>query len=120
MASRIRFELNDSDIRRNIDELDIKLDNAITLVTEFHATTGEAKMKSGAPWTDRTGAARVGLHTSAQHGSGKHQIVFAHSVSYGIWLEVKNSGKYEIIMPTVREEGAALMRNLNGLMRNLR
>jgi hypothetical protein len=36
-------------------------------------------------------------------------MIVAHSVSYGIWLEVRFSGKYAIIKPTIDYIGPILM-----------
>lgn len=76
-------------------------------------------MKINAPWTDRTGAARTGLHTNGGKSGGGWEIVFAHAVHYGIWLEVKYSGRDQIIMPSVRHTGRELMQDLQGLMGRL-
>lgn len=120
MASRVHMDMDMGRLRTNIDTLDGKLDLAIDLTVGYHSTEGEGHMRATAPWTDRTGAARSGLHTATLKGSGKHTIVFAHSVPYGIWLEVKNSGRYEVIMPSVRIVGAHLMESLSHLMGRLR
>ena len=97
---------------RNIDE---KAKTAIAAIVDRQGAIGEGRMKTGAPWSDITGAARNGLHVNAQHSPGGHSLTFAHSVHYGIWLEVKNSGKYEIIMPTVRATGQAIMQDMDHL-----
>lgn len=67
--------------------------------------------KQNAPWTDRTGAARNGLHakTEVYNGGNEMQLVLAHSVHYGIWLETRFSGKYAIIQPTIDHIGKILM-----------
>lgn len=115
-----KMKYDDGELRRSIKDLESKTDMAIRMVVEVNASKGEGQMKTQAPWTDRTGAARAGLHTATSHSPEKHTILFSHSVDYGIWLEVKNSGEYEIIMPTVRQQGAELMRDLNHLFRRLR
>lgn len=119
MGVSFRFDFDDGELRRKTAALPPRIEAAVSAVVDRQAVLGEARMKTGAPWTDRTSAARTGLHTNASHGGGRHTIVFAHSVHYGIWLEIKNSGKYEIIMPTVRKTGADLMSDLRHLMRRL-
>lgn len=114
------FKFDGRQINRNLVRLDAKVDGRVSAVMEFQAARGEAKMKLDAPWTDRTGAARNGLFTRYFRSKSSHQIVFSHSVSYGIWLEIANSGDYQIIMPTVRVIGRETMKQLNDLFGDLR
>jgi hypothetical protein len=102
-------------IRGNLKKLDRETKSAITAIVDRQAAMGEGHMKTTAPWTDRTGAARSGLFTLAEHSGSKHKIIFSHSVHYGIWLDVKNSGRYEVILPSIRHTGANLMSELNHL-----
>ena len=77
---------------------------------EFEATRGESYMRTNASWTDRTGNARAGLHTTTEHHPmERHSIIFAHGVSYGIWLEVSHDGKYAIIPQSLQHIGAEVM-----------
>lgn len=78
------------------------------------AIEGEAFMKENAPWEDDTGAAREGLFTVADIEGDRKEIVFSHGVGYGIWLEINYSGRYEIIMPSVKAIGEQLMRSTEG------
>jgi hypothetical protein len=112
---RIRFELDDGRLRRNIGQLDARTKKAIELAFAFQAVRSTGYMKANAPWTDRTSAARAGLHTDFSHSGKQFELVLAHAVSYGIWLEVANSGKYQIILPALR----AAARELEGLLNNL-
>ena len=57
------------------------------------AVSGEAEMKTNAPWTDRTGAARNGLHTQPFLGDKRHkEIVLPIPFEYGIWLKQLSLG----------------------------
>lgn len=119
MVASVRIRINTSEMGRELARLDQKTKLAIAAIVERQAIEGLGYAKVNAPWTDRTGAARAGLNSSTTHGGGSHKIVFAHGVHYGIWLEVKNSGRYEIIMPTVNRTGAAVMADLHGLFGRL-
>ncbi|UVK63820.1 minor capsid protein [Gordonia phage LilyPad] len=111
--AKVRIKYNDRRLRRNVQNLDDVYDDMIKKIVEYHAAQGEIDMKTNAPWTDRTTAARNGLHTIVQHkDKGHYTIIFSHSVHYGIWLEVKFSGRDAIIMPTVLSRGRALMKDL--------
>jgi hypothetical protein len=76
----------------------------------------EAYMKNNAPWTDRTGNARNGLAARAYESGDEVGIVLYHQVSYGIWLEVRFSGKYAIIQPTIDVMGPQVMQQYNNLL----
>jgi hypothetical protein len=119
MANGISFKFDDGNLFRNIAALETKISGAVDILVDYHALRGMQHLKTDAPWTDRTGAARTGLHTVSFSGGNKHTIVFAHAVHYGIWLEVKFSGRDEVIMPTVRKTGRELMQSLNGLMNRI-
>ncbi len=82
----------------------------------YEAPQIENWMKNNATWTDRTGAARNGLAArfySDQDGRG---IVLFHQVPYGIWLEVRFSGRYAIINPALQTWGPQIMERVRGLL----
>lgn len=114
---KISFEYQDRDLRIKLNQLDARVNARIDALLSYYALRGMAMMKSEAPWTDRTGAARTGLHTTVSSSGSSRAITFAHSVSYGIWLEVKYSGRDAIIMPSVRKTGYELLAALRGVMR---
>jgi len=73
----------------------------------------QAWAQENAIWEDRTGDARGGLTAEASHRGFRHEIVLYHSVEYGIWLEVIQSGTFAIIMPTIEHFGPILMDELS-------
>ena len=85
----------------SLDELDNKVRRGMVAAANYVAPQAEAHMRANAPWTDRTGNARAGLNAKVEVGANKVAIVLAHSVPYGIWLEVRWGGKYAIIEPTI-------------------
>lgn len=121
MAYGAGFTIDDRELDANLDGFEDQVHQFITLATEFAGEATVKEMKVKAPWTDRTGAARNGLHYSATHNRAKqsHDLTFAHGVDYGIWLEVANSGKYAIIIPTVLAVGKEIMAALSGMLNHL-
>lgn len=110
MAGRqVGFYWKSDTLTSNIKTFPQKLDRALIAATEYTASRGEADMKRTAPWTDQTSNARNGLFTSTEHSPSLHRIIFGHAVPYGIWLEVRWSGRYQVILPAVRKHGAELM-----------
>lgn len=71
-------------------------------------------MQANAPWEDDTGDAREGLDAEFTEEGSENVIYLFHTVDYGIWLEVRWSGAYAIIQPTVEVMGPAVMAALSG------
>ena len=89
----------------NLDTLNARNIAAIAASGKLIAQEGEAYMRSNAPWNDVTGNARSGLTGEVEAGSKGATVYYFHQVPYGIWLEIANSGKYQIILPTVQRMG---------------
>lgn len=115
--AKVKFEYTSGNLKRNVANIPNTINNQINAVMDRAAVQGEAEMKTNAPWHDRTGAARNGLHTQPFLGSKSHkEIVFAHSVEYGIWLETIESGQWAIILKSMRVTGYNMMNNLRYLL----
>ena len=80
------------------------IDAGVDLAFDFMKPRAESTARSNASWTDRTGNARNGLF--ADHDKIPmvvHQLTIYHTMPYGLWLEVRWSGRYAIIGPTMFE-----------------
>ena len=66
---------------------------------------GVAYAKQNAPWTDQTGNARNGLGGATDVQADDVTVYFFHQVPYGIYLETRFSGRYQIIAPTLQVMG---------------
>lgn len=119
MASGFRWR--GGNLTREIVEMDARLHAGISAAVEMHATEGTGYAKSNARWTDRTTAARNGLHHNTVIEFQQWAMVFAHAVNYGIWLETRRdfNGQYAIIMETVRFAGERLMQTLDMMLRKI-
>lgn len=93
-----------------------KVHRAAVVTAHRMAPEVESYMKVNAPWTDRTGNARNGLAARAYEAGDEVGIVLYHQVSYGIWLEVRWSGRYAIINPTIDVMGPKVMQSFEGLL----
>ena len=117
MASKITVEFDDKLLRTNIRNIDKEMDRQVAAITDRTAAYATGYLKTHAPWTDRTGAARAGLLAVAnQLGPGAHEILMSYSVYYGVYLELCNSGKYAIINPSMRIIGRKWMSDLNHIL----
>lgn len=114
--ARVSFKFEDKELSGNVRKLPENLRRDVRTVVDANAAYAEIYIKTKAPWTDRTGAARSGL-TAISGGSGDtFEILMAYSVTYGIWLEIANDRRYAIITPAMRIVGEKLMRDLQGLL----
>ncbi|AXN51233.1 hypothetical protein DSM43518_04775 [Mycobacterium marinum] len=123
-------ELNSGLVRLRDNVKDVKSDYERLLDTQMVLTSveGESYMKDHAPWRDSTGnrkdrvpgETRSALHTTTSL-KGAHKVIrFSHGVAWGIWLEIKNNGKDQIIMPSVAVMAKRLMKSLRGSLSELR
>jgi hypothetical protein len=104
------------DIQRNLDVYAQKIHDAMVKVADYFAPVLETEAKNGAPWTDRTGNARQELNGFTEDVSMTVvEIYLAHKMDYGVWLELKNSGRYAIILPTIEKHYAAIFSMLQGV-----
>jgi hypothetical protein len=79
-----------------------RVDAAVDLVFDRYEPIAETYARTNAPWKDETGNARAGLF--AQHDSEpmvRHSLTIYGTMPYTFWLEVRWSGKYAIIGPTM-------------------
>ena len=78
------------------------LDRALGQLLDYYwAPRIEADARRSAPWTDRTGNARQTLYTKVIPALGEIVILLSHGMDYGIYLELKNAGRYAIISPAI-------------------
>lgn len=96
----------------NLVTFTVKVEAATAVLVERMAEKVEAYAKENAPWEDDTGQARRGLTAKYSFNGGHHTISLYHTVDYGIWLEIKNSGEYAIILPTIEVMGPRIMREI--------
>lgn len=104
------FVWEDNGLLNQLKTFDARMDRVLTATVAYHSTKAEAYARANAPWTDRTSNARNGLFAKAERDRPHYRIIIAHSVPYGIWLEVRFSGRYAIIRPTVDAIGPDVMR----------
>ena len=74
-------------------------------------------MQSNAPWTDRTGNARRGLNVDIEAFADGIMLILQHGVTYGIYLELKNSGRYAILTPALDYWGPVILKDLEDLIK---
>ncbi len=88
------------------------------MLADLFASKMEGQAKAGAPWTDRTGAARQGLVGLAEKAAAGVVIYLIHSVHYGIYLELGTSrmAPRPILVPTLEANYGPIMAALRALV----
>jgi hypothetical protein len=117
--ARSGIRLDKRELKANLDSFDERSNRAVAAAFEYQAPVSEARMKTTASWTDRTGNARSGLFTATKHEHFAHELLLSHGASYGIYLENRFSGRYSTVRPEIRRAGDDLMRIISKLFRNL-
>lgn len=112
----IRVAWKDQGLMDGLNRGPERLDKQLMALMEYYAPQVENWMKDNAPWTDRTGNARNGLATRAFEDSSAKGLILYGQVPYQIWLEVRWSGKYGIIVPAMEEWGPRVMAGAKGLL----
>lgn len=88
-----------------LERFDAEVQESIRAVLEYWGARAVTEMRMNASWTDRTSNARNGLASSVYVGDTDATLVLFHTMNYGIWLEVRWSGRYAIIGPTLNDVG---------------
>lgn len=116
VSGAISFSMRENGLRRNMRALPEKTVKLVNATMQYYAPQVENYAKNNAPWQDQTGNARNGLAARAFREGSNAGIVLYHQVPYGIWLEVKNSGEYAIISPTIDHYGPIVMARLQRIL----
>jgi hypothetical protein len=98
VGDAIRWE---GDLTDQLNQFGPRVKRAMVAAAKMTEAEAEAYMKSNAPWTDQTGNARNGLKAQTIVGPNVVAILLYHQVPYGIYLELRWSGRYAIIVPTI-------------------
>lgn len=91
------------EIGRNMQAWLERLKASHKALGDHYAAKMEAHAKPNAPWQDRTSHARQGLFgEAAEFDDNTLRVRLSHTMDYGEYLELCNSGKYAILEPTVK------------------
>lgn len=120
MSGSIRWVRPPADLARAVELYGDRVLVAIQAVAGRIATIMQNDAQASAPWTDRTGNARTGLFGTAERDVARKlvTIYLSHGpdIDYGIWLELANGGRYQIIMPTIERHLPELMADLRAML----
>lgn len=105
-----------SEVYKKLSLLKTRLPQALDALADVGAKKMEAYAKPNAPWTDRTGNARLRLHGGYERTEDEIKVVISHGVDYGIWLELAHEKRFAILPETLNETSPEIIRGFQGLM----
>lgn len=114
------FHLDASNLNKGLAMFGTKAELAVKVYAETVAKDFESHAKANRPWTDRTSRARQGLTGYVRTIPKGYRIIIAHTVDYGIWLEMAHEKNYAILEPTVRLKGPEAIKGMSHLLEGLR
>lgn len=90
----------------------------VRAIADRWAPVLEAEMKSRAPWQDLTGNARQSLYAEVEQTSlDMVTIILSHGVSYGIYLETMQAGRFSAITPILDEYAPQIWQDVVAMLR---
>lgn len=113
------FKLDVTQVVKGLTRLDPRENRALQMYVETVASDFEGYAKENRPWTDRTSRARQGLTGYVKRTDKGYRIILAHTVDYGIWLELVNEKRFAILEPTVRLKGPEAVQGLSHLLKRM-
>lgn len=114
--AKIKVDFDNKAFKKNMAGFNKKLNDNVSALIDYNSAYATGWLKQNAPWNDDTGAARTGLVTIPFNNGKEHELLMAYSVTYGIWLEVANSGQWAVITPAMRIVGQKVMADLQMLL----
>lgn len=116
--ARISFDYKT--LLHNLENAETKSQIAIKMYAQEGAKKFENYAKNNRPWIDRTGHARQRLTGWVEVLANKVRINIGHGVDYGVYLELCNNRKYEILQPTVNACSSEVLNGYAELMRYIK
>jgi len=116
-SATIVWQVPPEALARNVGDYVQRMLSAVHDLATFFAARIEAAAKASATWTDRTGNARQGLTGKAVKTATGVILYLFHSAVYGVWLEVKNAGRFAVILRSLEAHYSPLMDAIRRLLR---
>ena len=116
----VRWQRPPQEIQRNIARYAGQIRGGLLALAQEIAEDAEAEMESDAPWTNRTGDARRELFSTAvQVNQELIRLYLSHGpdIFYGVFLELKNAGRFAIVGPTWEKYLSIVERRVKQKMR---
>lgn len=110
------MRIDSKGLEKGLESLSDKGDIAIKVYLNTAERKLEGYAQKNAPWTDRSGRARLGLHSYTEKKPFGYRLIIAHGVDYGIWLEFAHEKKYAILNETIQQNTNDIMKGFTKLI----
>ena len=112
------IEWNGTDQRmiEALDRYERAVIEAVKQVAQYITPILEGYAKTNARWNDQTGNARQSLHAFfEERAQDIVDIYLSHGVFYGVYLETRWAGKYQILWDTISAHLEPIREMLQGI-----
>ena len=106
------------EVKRNMGQYLARKVAALQALGDHYAAKMEGEAKQNKPWKDITGHATQGLFGEAKAENTLLKVRVAHTMEYGIYLELCNSGKFSILQPTVQKNAPQFFRDAERVLKS--
>jgi len=114
------FTLDTSGLEKSLDDLEKEFKIKMLMYGDTAAQTLAGYARENRPWTDRTGHARERLVGTAEATDTGVRVVLAHTVDYGLWLELAHEKNYAIVEPTIRLKTPEVWQGMQDLFNGMK
>jgi hypothetical protein len=116
MSGSIRWIRPPSELARAVEQYGDRALVAVAAVADRIAKEMQNDARGSAPWMDRSSNARGGLFATVETDFAAQMVTIFLShgadIDYGVYLELANGGRYQVIMPTIERHLPELMADL--------
>ena len=106
------LNMNTQALRGTLRDMQLRSLYAMDVQAQVSAKALEADARTGAPWHDRSGAARNGITGRAQRSGTVFTITLSGSVRYMVYLELAHGRKWAALWPAMERNGQRILANI--------
>jgi len=111
------FRIDASQVLKQLPEAKLRVMYAAEKYGQAAAAKLEAKAKTDAPWTDRTGLARQTMAGVCDWAGESLRVGIAGNMNYSVYLEFCNEGRFAVLWPTLNAMSAEIIQGMAGLIK---
>lgn len=113
------LRLDTSGILSGLDRHRLMVEYGLRQASAMEAKRLAVRAQADAPWTDRTGMARRGIHGTATPRGRGVRIAISGSVRYLVYLELAHGKRWAALWPAIEKHGREAVENIATFMRGI-
>lgn len=99
-------------LRSSLREMQLRSLHSMDVQAQVSAKALEADARTGAPWRDRSGAARNNIYGRAQRSGTVFTITLSGNVRYMVYLELAHGRKWAALWPAMERNAQRILTNM--------